>query len=100
MKRTGCRPFYWERQHGVPDCSTKEQLLLIGTLNTLLDHSSSTPGFYHLPFALCPFGVPFQKSACYVRVLLSSGGQISTFIPTIQIFDFYSIGRLPYLHFF
>ena len=59
MKRTGCRPFYWERQHGVPDCSTKEQLLLIGTLNTLLDHSSSTPGLYHLPFALCPFGVPY-----------------------------------------
>ncbi len=29
-----------------------------------------------------------------------SGGQISTFIPSIQIFDFYPIGRLPHLHFF
>ncbi len=28
------------------------------------------------------------------------GGQISTFIPSIQIFDFYPIGRLPHLHFF
>ncbi len=30
----------------------------------------------------------------------SRGGQISTFIPSIQIFDFYPIGRLPHLYFF
>ncbi len=32
--------------------------------------------------------------------ILTRGGQISTFIPSIQIFDFYPIGRLPHLHFF
>jgi hypothetical protein len=34
------------------------------------------------------------------KKLLGSGGQISTFIPSIQIFDFYPIGRLPHLNFF
>jgi hypothetical protein len=32
--------------------------------------------------------------------LKGRGGQISTFIPSIQIFDFYPIGRLPHSYFF
>jgi hypothetical protein len=48
----------------------------------------------------CSDAVAAQRRSIPKCSVKSSGGQISTFIPSIQIFDFYSIGRLPYLHFF
>jgi hypothetical protein len=30
MKKVGCRPPYWQRQHEVPDCTSTAQLQLLG----------------------------------------------------------------------
>jgi hypothetical protein len=61
----------------------------------------SSTSLAHVPEpTIVPFDTPVGGRTVFCLLVVSSGGQISTFIPSIQIFDFYPIGRLPHLHFF
>jgi hypothetical protein len=66
----------------------------------ILTHTHAPHNRDHSYYAWHEGPVLFGTHAVSMPGRIASGGQISTFIPSIQIFDFYSIGRLPYLHFF
>ncbi len=95
---------YISNRQTEPYCSLLVNMYIsIRQIKTLLQ-SISASGKSHCYLVILPVteikSVPLPVWICITDRILCSGGQIFTFIPSTQIFDFYPIGRLPHLHFF